>query len=86
MSAWVVPIVVAVIGGPLMWMLSRFDKRNTEQHLTNLSTLTGIKEAVDEVRTDVRDVRTEVRDVRQDVREVRERVVNHLEWHADRDA
>ena len=29
---WWVPIVVAFIGGPMMWGLHRIDKRNSEQH------------------------------------------------------
>lgn len=34
-----IPIVVALIGGPVMWFLSRFDKRNTEQHGANMRIL-----------------------------------------------
>jgi cytochrome c-type biogenesis protein CcmH/NrfF len=33
---WVVPVVVALIGGPMMWLLTRFDRRNTEQHGANM--------------------------------------------------
>lgn len=52
---WWVPIVVAVIAGPLMWALSRFDKRNTEQHAQNLGVLNEIKQDVREVKTEIRD-------------------------------
>jgi len=34
-----IPIVVAMIGGPVMWFLSRFDKRNTDQHNLNMKIL-----------------------------------------------
>jgi len=37
-----VPILVAVIGGPLMWLLHRFERRNTEQHGQSMSMLTAI--------------------------------------------
>lgn len=53
--AWWVPIVVAFIGGPLMWGLSRFDKRNTEQHQQNM-------EVLQEIREDVREVKGELKD------------------------
>lgn len=47
--AWWVPIAVAVIGGPLMWGLSRFDKRNTEQHAQNQEVLLRIEGKVDKI-------------------------------------
>ena len=59
---WLVPVVVAVIGGPLMWGLHRFDKRNTEQHGQNLEVLQYIREDVREVRQDVKEVRQELND------------------------
>jgi hypothetical protein len=46
--AWV-PIIVAVIGGPLMWFLARFDKRNTQQHGANMEVLHRIETKVDKV-------------------------------------
>ena len=42
-----VPIVVAVIGGPLMWLLARFDRRNTEQHGENMRILKRVEKKVD---------------------------------------
>lgn len=45
-------IAVAVIGGPIMWLLSRFDRRNTEQHRENQDLLTRIDGKVD--RLDVK--------------------------------
>ena len=46
---WFVPIAVAVIGGPIMWLLHRLDRHNTEQHNTNLDTLRRIDSKVDDV-------------------------------------
>lgn len=49
MEAVLVPILVALIGGPLMYLFSRFDKRNSEQHGANLVVLERIEEKVDKV-------------------------------------
>jgi len=43
MEAWWVPVLVATIGGPVMWFLHRFDQRNTEQHGENQQVLTRIE-------------------------------------------
>lgn len=43
MEGWLVPILVALIGGPIMWFLNRFDRRNTEQHGENQKVLTRIE-------------------------------------------
>ena len=52
---WWVPISVAVIGGPLMWLLQRLDRRNTEQHGENLKALKRIEDKVDDVKSDLSD-------------------------------
>lgn len=49
MADWLVAIVVAVIGGPLMWGLARFDRRNTQQHADNKQVLERIEYKVDHV-------------------------------------
>lgn len=49
MEAVWVPVVVALIGGPVMWFLARFDKRNTEQHGENQKVLTRIEKKVDHI-------------------------------------
>lgn len=46
-------IFVAVIGGPLMWFLTRFDSRNTEQHEQNQQLLTRIDKKVDRLDSKV---------------------------------
>lgn len=45
------PVLVALIGGPVMWFLSRFDRRNTEQHGENQRVLTRIEGKVDRLDT-----------------------------------
>lgn len=52
---WWVPIVVAVIGGPLMWGLARFDRRNTQQHAANMAVLHEIGKDVKEVKGELKD-------------------------------
>lgn len=52
---WWVPISVAVIGGPLMWLLQRLDRRNTQQHGENQRVLERIEEKVDDVKDDLSD-------------------------------
>jgi len=49
MHAIWVPVLVALIGGPLMWLLSRFDRRNTEQHGANMQVLQRIEQKIDTV-------------------------------------
>jgi hypothetical protein len=46
---WWVPIVVAVITGPLVVLMRRFDKRNTEQHGANMRVLERIETKVDKL-------------------------------------
>lgn len=47
MGAVYVPIVVALISGPLMWLLFRFDRRNTEQHGENMKILNRVEGKMD---------------------------------------
>ena len=49
MDAWLAPILVALIGGPLMWLLRRFDRRNTDQHESNMGVLTRIESKVEKL-------------------------------------
>lgn len=47
--AVVVPIIVALIAGPVMWMLKRFDNRNSHQHQQNMQVLERVESKVDKV-------------------------------------
>lgn len=63
-----VPIVVALIAGPVMFMLKRFERRNDQQHASNLEILNEIKTEVHENRLDVRELRADVRGLKADHR------------------
>jgi len=47
-AVWV-PLAVALIGGPVMWFLTRFDKRNTDQHAENQKVLNRIESKIEKV-------------------------------------
>lgn len=49
MSAAWIPVLVALIGGPVMWFLSRLDKRNTEQHGRSMEILERVETKMDRV-------------------------------------
>lgn len=49
MEAFWVPVLVALIGGPVMWLLHRFDRRNTAQHEGNMGVLYRIENKVDKL-------------------------------------
>ena len=52
MNGWVVvacAVGPALVGGPVMWFLSRFDKRNTQQHAGNMDMLGRIEGKVDKL-------------------------------------
>lgn len=65
---WLAPVLVALIGGPTMWMLHRFDKRNSKQHAENGDVLEHIKTAVVENRDDLREVKADVRSLKSEHR------------------
>ena len=46
---WLVPIAVAIIGGPLVVVLQRFRKENKEDHASVMSMLDKIDNKVDKV-------------------------------------
>ena len=66
-AAWAA-VVVALISGPLMWVLYRFDKRNTQQHGEAVKIIQEVKAKVNDVQEDVRDVKGDVRTLKADVR------------------
>jgi hypothetical protein len=45
------PVAVALIGGPLMVVFRRFDRRNTEQHGENLNVLRSIEGKIEKLDT-----------------------------------
>ena len=46
---WWVPIVVAVITGPIVVMMKRFDTRNSDQHAENQKVLLRIETKVERI-------------------------------------
>lgn len=61
-------IVAAVIAGPVMWLLYRLDKRNTQQHGQSMAIIQEVKSDVKDVKGDLLDVKADVRDLKSDVR------------------
>lgn len=53
MSDFLVPIFVALIGGPIMWLLHRLDRNNSEQHNQNLDALHKLDTKVDIVTSKI---------------------------------
>jgi cytochrome c-type biogenesis protein CcmH/NrfF len=50
-AEWIVPVVVAVITGPIVVVLQRLRKENTEQHAENSILLRNIGRRVDNIAT-----------------------------------
>jgi hypothetical protein len=68
MSTWAMVIVALVgAGGPVVWLMERFDRRNTDQHSANLELL--------------RDIQSDVHDIQIDVKTIDSRLDKHIEWH-----
>ena len=67
--AFMSAVSVALIGGPMMWLLRRLDRHNTEQHSESLEELRSVARIAESI--DQRTVRLESRFDR------------HLEWHAE---
>jgi len=49
MTEWIVPVVVALIGGPVVVLLQQLRKENTEQHAESRSLLERVADRVDKV-------------------------------------
>ena len=47
MTALIAAVAVAVISGPIMWLLHRLDRRNSQQHGHNQQTLDRIETKLD---------------------------------------
>lgn len=56
-------LLVALLSSPvLIWFLTRFDRRNTQQHANNMETLKEIHNSVNQVGDDVKAVRNDLYD------------------------
>lgn len=67
MDAALATVIAAIVTGPVVALLVRNDRRNTEQHGASMSLLK-------EMKGDVRDIKT-------DVREVGKRLDSHIDTH-----
>ena len=47
MTALITALAVALIGGPVMWLLARLDRRNTKQHGQSIDILERLDGKVD---------------------------------------
>ena len=43
-------IIVALVSGPIMWLLYRLDRRNTEQHGSAVNLIQSVKKDISEVK------------------------------------
>jgi hypothetical protein len=68
MEAAIAAVVVALIGGPVMWKLNRLDRKNSAEHAENQNALTQIIADVSQVHGIASRV-----DARLD---------EHISWHA----
>lgn len=71
---WLSPIIVALIGGPLMVLIKTLARNNTQQHSQNLNVLKSIQSSVE-------DVKSAVEEVKIDVKQVDARLEKHIDWH-----
>lgn len=53
MENWFVPILVAIIGGPIMFLLSLLRKENKNQHLEGRELVKEVIEKVDKIGTKI---------------------------------
>lgn len=53
MESWIVPIVVAIIGGPIMVLMQVLRKENTVQHAEGRELLREVIQKVDNVGTKI---------------------------------
>lgn len=86
METWFGPVMVALIGGPLMYLLRRFDRNNTSQHVQNMHVLKEVKQVIKEVKDDVVDLKVDVRVVQSDVKGIDKRLERHIDWHMDQES
>lgn len=89
MMGWIIalaPIIVAIISGPTMLMLKRFDRRNSDQHAANMKVLTDLRTDVHNVASDMREVKADVRDLKAEHRNLAEdhrRLAHRFDRHEE---
>lgn len=76
MESVLVPIAVAVIGGPIMWLLARLDRNNTKQHGQSIQVLTRVEAKVDRLDFKTDHLDNKVLHIDKKVADVHERVAS----------
>ena len=71
-----IPIVVALIGGPVMWFLSRFDKRNTNQHDLNMKILNTLDNKAEQMNWKIDKIDDKIDKIDEKVENIDSRVSN----------
>lgn len=80
MEAVFVPIAVAVIAGPLMWVLTKLDRNNTKQHGQSIQVLRRVEAKVDRLDYKTDHLDNKVLHIDKKVADVHERLES-LEIH-----
>lgn len=65
------PLLLALIGGPIMYLVKRLDDNNTSQHARSMHTLQQIHDSIDHVKHAVQDVKMDVTGVKMDISDVK---------------
>jgi len=68
MTALITALAVAVIGGPVMWLLARLDRRNTQQHGQSIDILERLDGKVDRLDAKVDRLDTKIDNHNNDTR------------------
>lgn len=74
MDSVLAPIIVALIGGPIMWLLARLDRNNTKQHGQSIQVLTRVEAKVDRLDSKTDHLDNKVLHIDKKVADVHERV------------
>jgi predicted PurR-regulated permease PerM len=81
LSAVLVPVVVAIIAGPIVAVIRRLDSNNTSQHAKSMQALEAIQGTIQDVKSNVELVQFDIRIVQSDVKGMDSRLNGHIDWH-----
>jgi ABC-type bacteriocin/lantibiotic exporter with double-glycine peptidase domain len=74
-------VMVALIGGPIMFLMSRFDRRNTEQHAENKAVQEETIREIQDVKTLVALAAERATSADRHAEEASRNITTHLAWH-----
>jgi methionine synthase II (cobalamin-independent) len=81
LSAIFVPIIVAVIAGPVVAIVKKFDENNTSQHARSMNVLNSIQSNLSDLKSDVGMIQLDTRIIQSDVKQIDARLNEHIDWH-----